>query len=296
MATTFRCIRFIQIVQESYGRAGTKAGRVPYLHSSLVLVGAGPAPPGHCVLAYHSSSGQVSLPQPSRLGVFPIIATRRSYLPNRETAASRRMVSAHSVNPGSRRRRRRAYIEIACRSRVMPPRRTKQELPDIQGAASNIASNEIGIHCFECGRRENPPRQHRVSKPRRETLNLTLQPRKHVQVRSVRDVAVGPGNVLPFRRARGVEQAWLCQQNERTLGVLSAAHLGLGGGYVRGAATEVHGGSLQAFPRLPRNRTGQGIVHLEGSRTVTKCPELALIACRQSVARYSQQLSWRHIA
>jgi hypothetical protein len=62
----------------------------------------------------------------------------------------------------------------------MTPRWTKQELPDIQGASSNIASNEIGIHCFECGWRENAARQHRVSKPWGETLNLTLELRKHV--------------------------------------------------------------------------------------------------------------------
>jgi hypothetical protein len=72
--------------------------RAPYMRfplvavfASSVLVGAGlvypellRAPPSR-VLAYHSTSGRVSLPQPLRLGS-PIIATSPSYLPNREIA------------------------------------------------------------------------------------------------------------------------------------------------------------------------------------------------------------------
>src|SRR5580698_9363214 len=70
-------------------------GRMPYsysplvLHASvilLVLVGSGLALPGHRIMGTtHHPAGSCSH-QPSRLAVSPILATRRSYLPNRESA------------------------------------------------------------------------------------------------------------------------------------------------------------------------------------------------------------------
>jgi hypothetical protein len=56
----------------------------------------------------------------------------------------------------------------------MPPRGSKQELPDIQGATPDVASYEVGIHGFERRGRQNAPRQHGVAEARREPLDLIL--------------------------------------------------------------------------------------------------------------------------
>ncbi len=178
----------------------------------------------------------------------------------------------------------------------MPPRGTKQELPDIQGATPDVASDEVGIHGFERRGRQNAARQHGVAEARREPLDLMLKVFEYVDLRSAGDVTVSPRRVISLGRTRGVEYAWLCQQHEWPLRVLPVADGSLGSCYFRCAAAQVDGGRPGAFTGLPGDRTCKGVIHFEGARSVAELLELALIACRQTVIRHSQQLLWCHIA
>jgi len=41
----------------------------------------------------------------------------------------------------------------------MSPSRSKHELANVQGPASNVASHEVGVHGFKVYRRKHVPRQ-----------------------------------------------------------------------------------------------------------------------------------------
>src|SRR3954447_6883980 len=115
------------------------------------------------------------------------------------------MIAAHSMHSRSRRRRRGADINILRRSRVVPPRRTKQKLPQIHYTAADISSDQIRIHLFQHLRREHASRHYALPEPRCEAFDLRLKPLQHVEIRSMRDVTVSPRYMLSLRSAARVK-------------------------------------------------------------------------------------------
>src|SRR5882724_5790697 len=163
----------------------------------------------------------------------------------------------------------------------MAPCWSKQELPNIHGSTSDVTADQIGIHCFKCRWRENPPRQYGISEPGGEPLDLTFEPLERVHRRSVGDMTVGPSDVPTLGRPRRIEQARLRQQHKRLLRVFTAANRCLGAGYLSGGPAQVHGGSPRARSSSPPDRTGECIIHFEGTGAVAKSRKPALITYRQ---------------
>src|SRR5581483_5132377 len=89
------------------------------------------------------------------------------------------------------------------------------------GPAVDIAADQVGIFPFQLDRAPDGTRQNAFAKSRRKTLHLRLDARQHVEITSIRHVAVTPGGVLAGRGARGIEQTVLRQQHERLLRMLS---------------------------------------------------------------------------
>src|SRR5271170_5670618 len=136
----------------------------------------------------------------------------------------------------------------------MTPRRPKQELTDVHRTTGDVSSDEIGVHFFEGGWRKNPARQDALAETGREALDLVFEGLEHVELGAVRDVAICPGGVLPFRRARGIEQTRLRHQDKGTLGMTPTPHGRFGRGYFAGTSTQMHGCRAQALRCFPRNR------------------------------------------
>jgi len=87
----------------------------------------------------------------------------------------------------------------------MSPRRAKQELAQVKGAATNISSNKIRIHGFQIDRREYSARQNAVAESRGEALDLIFKFSKHVNFGSVGNMTIGPRNVLACGSPSGIE-------------------------------------------------------------------------------------------
>lgn len=91
----------------------------------------------------------------------------------------------------------------------MPPARPGKKLAQIQRAACNVSANEISVHRFEAGGRENAPGEDEIAESGGKTLNLSFDSRKHIFLRAVGDMAVSPGCVLARRRASRIKQTGL---------------------------------------------------------------------------------------
>ena len=91
----------------------------------------------------------------------------------------------------------------------MAPSGTKEKLAEIHGAAGNIATDEVRVHVFEGTWGENASGENAIAKTGGEALDLGFQDWQHVHGGAVGDMAVGPGDVLPSRCTRGIEQARL---------------------------------------------------------------------------------------
>lgn len=106
----------------------------------------------------------------------------------------------------------------------MPPRGTKQELPQINRAAADIAAHQVRVHAFERRRSENSPRQNTIAETRRKALDLGFQAWQHVELGAIRDVAVSPGYVAVLGSTRRVEQRRLGEEDEWTLRMMTMPH------------------------------------------------------------------------
>ena len=83
----------------------------------------------------------------------------------------------------------------------MPARGPEQKVPDIHDSACYIAAHEISIHAFEVSWGKDTPRQNAVAESGSEPLDLILEFRKHVYVRTVGHVTVRPRSVLACESA-----------------------------------------------------------------------------------------------
>src|SRR5438093_9099985 len=84
----------------------------------------------------------------------------------------RREVPAHPMHAGAGRRRRRADVQSANRCRIKLARRTREELPDVARAGSDVASHEIRVVMLDVGGPHDAPRDHALAKTWREAFDL----------------------------------------------------------------------------------------------------------------------------
>src|SRR5438067_48511 len=97
------------------------------------------------------------------------------------------------------RRRRRAEIELAVGRRVEPPCWTDEELPEVGDPAVDVAADVVGVMALDVGRTHDVTRQDARSESWGESFDLRLDPLAHVDGRSIRDMAVGPADMLAGR-------------------------------------------------------------------------------------------------
>ena len=117
----------------------------------------------------------------------------------------RRMITAHSMHATAGRSRRRTNIDIFRGSRVAPPSRPKQKLPQVQRAAINIAADEVRVDSLQLRRRKSTPRQHAIAKSWCEPLDLHFDFFQHVDIATIWHMAIRPSDVLPLWRARSIK-------------------------------------------------------------------------------------------
>jgi len=98
----------------------------------------------------------------------------------------------------------------------------------------------------------------RSRKPGAKPFDLAFDRFGHVDVRAVGHVAVRPGGVLAFGRARRVEEALLRQEHEGAIGVVAALHGALARGDLGRGPAYVHGRGAQHVGVGPRDRNRRG--------------------------------------
>ena len=84
--------------------------------------------------------------------------------------------------------------------------RAEEELSEVHQPAVDVAADEVAVSPLDIRGAERAPREDQIAEARSEALDLRLHPLGHVLRRAVRDMAVGPGGVLPGGSTRVVEE------------------------------------------------------------------------------------------
>jgi hypothetical protein len=137
-----------------------------------------------------------------------------------------------------------------------------------------VASDQVWVVALERGRIEHAAREDAIAKTWGEAFHLLLDSLAHVDCGSVRDVAVGPGGVVAFGSAGGIEQAGLDQDDERALDDFSAPGRAFAERDFFHGAAEVNRCGVAALGRAPGDGRTEGPVHLECSGAVAIAREL----------------------
>jgi hypothetical protein len=143
-------------------------------------------------------------------------------------------------------------------------------VPQLVRTSADVAADQIGVVCFERGRRHHVPREDDVPEPRREALDLPLDAVGHVRVAAVRHVAVDPAGVAAGGRARRVEQALLRDEDERRVADPAAGRISFRLRDLFIAAAEMHRAGAPASRGAPWDGLGERVVDLERPWTVAK--------------------------
>ena len=132
-----------------------------------------------------------------------------------------RTLTAHAVHPSTGRGRRRAEVDTLQPRAIGVPAHggSKDGLTQGRRTGADIPAHVARVVGLGLDGGGGDLADDAVAEPGREPLDLRLDPFPHVDVRSIGDVAVGPQRVLPCRGPARVEDTWLCDQTERTLGV-----------------------------------------------------------------------------
>src|SRR4029077_12757679 len=130
------------------------------------------------------------------------------------------------------------------------------------------AAHKIGVHRFEVCRPKHPAGQHTVTKARRKAFNLSLDARQHIYRRSVRDVAIGPGDMLAGGRTCRIDKRRLSQENERPLGVFSLLHCLFRYSNLLHRPADVNSTGTRTLRCLPRNWARESVIDLEDARAI----------------------------
>src|SRR5579872_2352534 len=125
---------------------------------------------------------------------------------------------------GSGRSRGRTQINVSGRGHISTQCRTKKYLLEIHRSARDVSTYEICVHVLQGRRRENAPCQNTIAESWREAFNLTFKPGQHVDCRTIRNVAIRPGDMFSIGRPSRIKQSRLREEDKRTLGVLAAPH------------------------------------------------------------------------
>src|SRR3954470_21769808 len=129
------------------------------------------------------------------------------------------METAHSMYSAAGRRGSTAEEDTGKGGAVEAARRAEEELAQVDCSAVEIAANQIRIMNFQGGGAGDMAAQNALPEAGGEALHLSFNSIRHIQRRSVGNVAVGPGRVLAGRSAGRVEQSVLREQDEGTAGV-----------------------------------------------------------------------------
>src|SRR5262249_57975642 len=111
----------------------------------------------------------------------------------------------------------------------------------------------------------------------------------------MRDMAVGPGSMLPSGRTRGIVQALLGKDHVGCLSMLPCTGSMLGGGNFGQRAPQMHRRSVAARFGLPRDGAIESPIHLERCSAISVAFELPPIALWQAMAGQAQYLPGRDI-
>ncbi len=97
--------------------------------------------------------------------------------------------------------------------------------------------------------------------------------------------------MLAVRRARGIEERWLRNENKGPFGMPAVSNRVFRRGDLFERAAEVHGDGAPALARAPWNRLGESVVDLERARVRAEIAPCAPVTWRESVA--GDDSSWR---
>src|SRR5438093_10438566 len=168
------------------------------------------------------------------------------------------------------RRRRRAEIELAVGRGVEPPCWTDEELPEVGDPAVDIAADVVGVVALDVGRAHDMTRENARSESWGESFDLRLDPLAHLAGRSIRDMAVGPADMLAGRCARRVGHGGLSEDHERPLRDAARGDRVLGRDDLVECAADMDGAGLPAGWRAPGDGAIESPVDLEHARPIPK--------------------------
>lgn len=72
---------------------------------------------------------------------------------------------------------------------------------DVHSAAVDVSADQVVVHGFKIAGRKHAARQDLVAESGSKAFQLILNSFQHTDLRSVRNVAIGPGGVLSSRRS-----------------------------------------------------------------------------------------------
>ena len=206
------------------------------------------------------------------------------------------VVATHAVDASTRGSGRGTDVDVAGWRGVMAPSWTEEELAEIDGAAGDIASDQVRVHILEGARRKNAAGENAIAEAGGEPLDLRFEGLQHIDIGAVGHVAIRPGNVLPCWGAGGIEEAGLREQDKGLLGVTAVAHGVFGRGDFLKAAAEMHGGCSRAVCGFPRNGAAECVIDFEDTGAVAVFRETAGESRGETVACDPQQLVWGDVA
>ncbi len=163
---------------------------------------------------------------------------------------------------------------------------------NIHGSARDVASYEVSVHALKICGREDSPRQDAIAEAGREAIDLIFEVVKHVYLRPIRHMTIGPGCVFACRGPCAIEKTGLGQQNEGTVGVLSHSYCIFGRGNLLKRSADMHRCCPRTFGSFPGNRCVQRLIHFENAGSIAEFFKALLVAVRQSLAANLNQLSW----
>src|SRR5690606_29349381 len=146
----------------------------------------------------------------------------------------------------------------------------RDELPDVHHAARNIAADIVLIRLLQARWCCDVSLQNCTSKPWCEPFDLRLDPLSHIDLGSMRDVAIRPAGVFPCRRAAGINQASLGCPQSRPPSDFTTPRCLLPSGYVGKSAAAMHRAGGFAPRRTPGDRRIERTIEFEDSAPMAK--------------------------
>src|SRR5262245_31901667 len=131
--------------------------------------------------------------------------------------------------------------------------RTCEQMPEIVGAAADVAAEEIGVRLPHFASARGVASQDAIAKARCEALNLTLDRFSHVAHRPVWDVTIGPERLLALGCSRGIEQTLLRDEHKGTVRMTTGGDRVFAFGNFFHAPTEMQRAGCAAILCAPRN-------------------------------------------